>query len=82
MAQRDSEPGGGLNLTTIWSPGETVIDNHGLLLPTELPPGSYTLLLGLYDVADPTARLPVQTPTGTTDALVSDTLPLAEITIR
>ncbi len=82
LAQRDSEPGGGLNLTTIWSPGETVIDNHGLLLPTELPPGSYTLLLGLYDVADPTARLPVQTPTGTTDALVSDALPLAEITIR
>ncbi|MCL4262994.1 MAG: glycosyltransferase family 39 protein [Anaerolineae bacterium] len=77
VAQRDSEPGGGLNLTTIWPPGETVIDNHGLLLPTDLPPGRYTLLLGLYDIADPTARLPVLTPTGETD-----TLPLAEITMR
>ncbi|MBE7531009.1 MAG: hypothetical protein HND44_03725 [Chloroflexi bacterium] len=76
-AQRDSEPGGGLNLTTIWPPGETIIDNHGLLLPANLPPGQYTLLLGLYDIADPTARLPVLTPTGETDAF-----PLAEITVR
>lgn len=77
VAQRDSEPGGGLNLTTIWSPGETVIDNHGLLLPADLPPGRYTLLLGLYDIADPAARLPILTPTGETDAF-----PLAEITVR
>ncbi len=76
-AQRDSEPGGGLNLTTIWSPDETVIDNHGLLLPADLPPGRYTLLLGLYDIADPAARLPILTPTGQTDAF-----PLAEITVR
>lgn len=77
IAQRDSEPGGGLNLTTIWAPGEMVIDNHGLLLPADLPPGRYTLWLGLYDIADPTARLPVLTPTGQTDAF-----PLAEITVR
>ncbi len=77
VAQRDSEPGGGLNLTTIWRPGETALDNHGLLLPAGLPPGNYTLLLGLYDVADPTARLPVTAPTGITDALV-----LAQIEVR
>ncbi|HRQ37419.1 MAG TPA: glycosyltransferase family 39 protein [Chloroflexota bacterium] len=77
VTQRDSEPGGGLNLTTIWQPGETVIDNHGLLLPADLPPGPYTLLLGLYDIADPTARLPVLTSTGETD-----TLPMAEITVH
>ncbi|MEZ4642908.1 MAG: hypothetical protein R3E31_09280 [Chloroflexota bacterium] len=74
VAQRDSEPGGGLNLTTIWQPGAVVVDNHGILIPADTPPGTYTLLLGLYDLADPTARLP----------LVSgeDALPLAQIEVR
>jgi hypothetical protein len=76
VAQRDSEPGGGLNLTTIWPPGETVTDNHGLLLPANLPPGDYTLLLGLYDVADPTARLPIQSQSGEVDVL-----PLATVQV-
>ncbi len=58
-AQRDSEPGGGLNLTTLWQPGEIIVDKHGLFLPVDLPPGEYTLLLGLYDIADPAARLPL-----------------------
>lgn len=74
IAQRDSEPGGGLNLTTIWQPGETVIDNHGILVPLDTPPGPYTLLLGLYDISDPAARLPL--PGG------DDALALAEIEIR
>ncbi|GAB4265392.1 MAG: hypothetical protein Kow0080_05550 [Candidatus Promineifilaceae bacterium] len=59
VAQRDSEPGGGLNLTTLWQPGETIVDKHGLFLPVDLQPGEYTLLLGLYDIADPAARLPL-----------------------
>jgi mannosyltransferase len=77
LAQRDSEPGGGLALTTAWTPGETVTDNHGLYLPPDLPPGPYRLLLGLYDLTDPTARLPV-TSEGETD----DTLLLTTITVR
>ena len=64
IAQRDSEPGGGLNLTTIWQPGAVIIDNHGLLIPADAPPGQYTILLGLYDIADPTARLPITTGEG------------------
>jgi mannosyltransferase len=56
-AQRDSEPGGGLALTTTWTPGETVEDNHALLLPTA--PGDYQLCVGLYDLDNPQARLPV-----------------------
>jgi hypothetical protein len=59
VAQRDSEPGGGLALTTNWRPGEPIVDNHGLLVPPETPPGTYTLRLGLYDLADPDARLAV-----------------------
>lgn len=56
-AQHDSEPGGGLYPTIDWTPGQTVIDRHGLPIPADLPPGTYTLAVGLYDAADPTARL-------------------------
>ena len=58
-------------------PGETVIDNHGLLLPPGTPPGRYTLLVGLYDLADPAARLEYVTPAGER----GDALPLATITV-
>lgn len=67
VSQRDSEPGGNLKPTNIWQPGETVIDNHGLLIPADLPSGEYALYLGLYDVADPSARLPIQTDEGEVD---------------
>ncbi len=56
-AQHDSEPGGGQSPTTGWQPGSTVIDRHGILLPPDLPPGAYTLAVGLYDAADPASRL-------------------------
>ncbi|MCB9454007.1 MAG: glycosyltransferase family 39 protein [Anaerolineaceae bacterium] len=58
-AQRDSEPGGGSQPTTDWTPGAMVTDNHGLLIPRDLPAGDYTLIIGLYDSDDPAARLPV-----------------------
>jgi hypothetical protein len=74
VAQRDSEPGGGLNLTSRWPPGETIIDNHGILIPSELPPGNYQLRIGLYDVVDPNARLPIQTDTGAVDAYLAATV--------
>jgi hypothetical protein len=77
IAQRDSEPGGGLNLTTIWSPDEVIMDNHGLLIPADAPSGQYTILLGLYDVADPAARLPITTEHGVVDAL-----PLLQFQLR
>lgn len=59
-AQRDSEPGGGLALTTTWTPGEAVVDNHALIIPPSLEPGDYTLIVGLYPLDDPAARLPVE----------------------
>lgn len=59
VAQHDAEPAGGSRPTTGWEPSELIADNHGLLLPTDLPPGDYTLRLGLYDLLDPAARLPV-----------------------
>ncbi|MGB3714342.1 MAG: glycosyltransferase family 39 protein [Candidatus Promineifilaceae bacterium] len=76
VAQRDSEPGGGLALTTTWTPGEMIVDNHGLLVPIGTKPGQYTLLLGMYDLSDPLARLPISSVDGDFDAF-----PLATIII-
>ena len=58
-AQRDSEPGGGTLPTTAWEAGEAIVDRHALLIPPDLPAGDYTLIAGLYDISDPSARLPV-----------------------
>ncbi|MBI3360925.1 MAG: glycosyltransferase family 39 protein [Chloroflexi bacterium] len=46
---RDSEPVNGLRPTDAWTSNETVRDPRGVLLPTDLPPGDYTLEIGLYD---------------------------------
>ena len=57
VAQRDSEPAGGSAITTAWGPGESIVDNHGLSIPSDLPAGDYRLVAGLYDIDDPSARL-------------------------
>lgn len=61
VAQRDSEPGGGLALTTTWTAGQPVTDRHALFLPENLPPGEYRLIAGLYALDPPNERLPVST---------------------
>jgi len=58
--QRDSEPAAGLRPTTTWQVGETIIDNHALILPSDLPPSHYALIIGLYNPNDPLERLIVQ----------------------
>jgi hypothetical protein len=58
VAQQDGEPQGGQAPTTTWAPGATVHDNHAVLIPPDLPPGEYTLMIGLYDLFS-TDRLPV-----------------------
>ena len=57
VAQRDSEPAGGSALTTAWQAGAAIVDNHGLLIPQDLPAGDYRLIVGLYDINDTAARL-------------------------
>jgi hypothetical protein len=58
-AQQDNPPQQGRYPTTWWSPGETIIDSHTLLLPPDLAPGSYTLRLGLYQ-SETGQRLPLK----------------------
>ena len=58
VAQHDGEPVGGFAPTTIWQPGQAVIDRHGILLPADLSPGNYTLVVAVYHAATG-ERLPV-----------------------
>jgi hypothetical protein len=48
VAQHDGQPGGDRAPTSIWLPGETVIDRHVISL-AGLPPSPYELRVGLYD---------------------------------
>jgi hypothetical protein len=50
VGQRDAEPGGGANLTTLWQPGETVVDNYGVPIHPATPPGTYRVEVGMYDL--------------------------------
>jgi mannosyltransferase len=50
VGQRDSEPGGGMLLTTLWPVGETLTDNYGILIRPGTPPGRYRLISGLYSL--------------------------------
>ncbi|MCB0155396.1 MAG: hypothetical protein KDF65_11425 [Anaerolineae bacterium] len=50
VAQKDSKPQNGFYGTPYWQPGETIIDLHTIHLPLDVSPGSYDLLVGLYEV--------------------------------
>ena len=76
VAQTDAEPVGGFYLTTQWIAGEEVIDNYGVLMPDDIVPGEYTVLVGMYDFSG--KRLPV-----TRDGeLIGDFLPLDTVIIE
>jgi len=51
VAQADGEPGAGALPTSSWLPGEYLADPHRLLAPANLPAGTYTIEIGLYDPA-------------------------------
>jgi hypothetical protein len=61
--QHDGQPVGGSRPTSSWQSGEQVTDNHGLAHPPDIPPGVYSLVVGLYDAATG-ERLPVVTGHG------------------
>jgi hypothetical protein len=69
IVMSDSVPGGGTRPTPTWNWGETIPDQHLLRLPTDLRPGQYNLIAGLYDTKTG-ARL--NTPVG--DSTITVTL--------
>jgi len=58
LAQHDGPPGCGAAPTSTWLPGEVVADVHVLSLPSDLPGGSASLVVGMYRFATG-ERLPV-----------------------
>ncbi len=54
VAQKDGPAGGGRYPTSLWDPGEILADELTILLPAELPAGEYSLMVGLYNLADGT----------------------------
>jgi len=57
VAQHDSPPCEGSEPIRHWQNGEYILDEHTLLLPSDLPSGEYLLGVGLYD-SDTLERLP------------------------
>ncbi|NJO07677.1 MAG: hypothetical protein HC876_20355, partial [Chloroflexaceae bacterium] len=48
VAEHNSRPQLGQFPMLLWTPGDWLEDSHPLLLPADLPPGAYTLRVGLY----------------------------------
>jgi mannosyltransferase len=84
LAQDDSPPLGGYppaGRTTTWRVNDPVHDERAVMLPPDLPPGRYTLLLGVYPLGDPApeARLPVAS---TAPTLGGTRLVLGEVEVQ
>lgn len=75
LAQRDGQPVQWLRPTSTWQPGEEIIDHYGLVLPDDLAPGEYTILVGLYDPVSG-QRLPLSAGPG------DFTVGLGPVTVR
>ena len=56
-AQHDGLPCDATEPTWKWEPGEYILDEHVLAVPSDVPPGEYLLGVGLYD-AGTAERLP------------------------
>jgi hypothetical protein len=72
VAQGDGPPVNGQWPTSLWSPGVAVQDTHTIALPPGSAPGTYRLVVGLYDLVTG-RRLPL--------AAGGDAATLAEITL-
>ncbi len=68
--QRDSEPRGGSFPTNTLQADRSYGDNHALIIPPELPDGTYTLIVGLYSTEPPYERLTL--PNGDTYVTIAE----------
>jgi len=69
-AQVDREPGGELVPTTIWQPGQTIVDRYGVLVPPDAAPGRYRVAVGLYGFDG--VRLQVQGTAGGDQVILTE----------
>ena len=77
VAQDDTEPVNGLRPTNGWVPGEIINDPHQVLLPSNVPAGTYQIRVGLYD---PEGRLTV-VDAGDTQ-IIDHTIFITQITVE
>jgi hypothetical protein len=61
--QKDNPPVGGSYPTTLWMPGEVVVDEYAISVAGDAMPGPHVIEVGMYD-PNTMARLPVLDPTG------------------
>jgi len=74
VAQWDQPPLDGIYPSSLWDPGEIIADEMTVSLPPDLPPGSYPVVVGLYDF-DTGARLAI--PGHAANELILTTLELS-----
>jgi 4-amino-4-deoxy-L-arabinose transferase-like glycosyltransferase len=71
----DSRPGGDTYPTTVWEAGEIVVDEYGIPIQADAPPGEYQLEVGMYHLAT-MERLSVLDDSG---AVRDDRIPLGTV---
>jgi hypothetical protein len=74
--QQDNPPVRGTYPTTLWVPGEIVVDEYEIPVDAGAAPGSYVIEVGMYDPETMT-RLPVSDPSGP----AADRVLLGQITV-
>ena len=62
---KDNPPVHGTYPTTLWVPGEVVLDSYQIPVDADAPPGRYAIEVGMYDPVT-IQRLPVHNPSGGT----------------
>ena len=78
VAQGDGPPMEGDYPTDLWAVGDIVADPRAVVLPADLPPGRYALLVGLYSL-ETGERLPAFDTSGA--RFPSDAVPLTTVEI-
>ena len=78
LAQGDGPPLSGDYPTDLWAAGEVIADGRAVPLPADLPPGRYTLLVGLYNLQTG-ERLPAFDEHGA--RLPTDAIPLGAVEV-
>ena len=51
VTQNDAQPAAGYYPTTLWRPGDVVVDIHRLTLPESFDPTAHALRVGMYDLS-------------------------------
>jgi 4-amino-4-deoxy-L-arabinose transferase-like glycosyltransferase len=77
--QHDGPPGGDCCPANTWVDGEIIVDQHPISLGAGLPPGTYRLVVGMYD-QDRDTRLPAYAADG--EPFAADEVPVGVIAVE